>query len=183
MAMDGLRLNIGCGFRIKDGYYNIDAIHSPKAPRAPDLLYKFEFDDKGELIQPIPLPDGCAVEILAIHFFEHLYRWQCDAVAKEFKRLLRPNGKLILELPDLYKCCLNVVENRQGKKPDQLQRWGIYGDPTLKSVFMCHPWGWFAGELMEFLAKHGFKDLQHVPTEHHQSGRNYRDMRIEARKP
>jgi len=180
MEVDGIRINVGCGFRVKDGYFNIDAIHSPRSPRAPELLYKFEFDKDGKLSKPIPLDDGCAVEILAIHFFEHLYRWECDAVADEFHRLLKPGGKLILELPDFYKCCLNVVENRQGKKPEQLQRRGIYGDPTHKNVFMCHPWGWFAGELMEFLGKHGFTDMQHLPTEYHHSGKNFRDMRIEA---
>lgn len=182
MGVDTIRLNIGCGHRVKEDYFNIDAVYSPKAPRAPDLLYKFEFDDEGNLLKPIPLEDSCTSEILCIHMWEHFYRWCSDAVAKEFHRLLKPGGLLILELPDFYKCCLNVVENRQGKKPDQLQRWGIYGDPTTKDVFMSHPWGWFSGELMEFLAKHGFTDIQHLPTEYHNTGKNYRDMRIEARK-
>jgi len=119
-----MRLNIGCGHRVKDGYFNIDAVHSPKAPRAPELLYHFQFDADGRLIEPVPLDDGVADEIQAIHVFEHFYRWTCKAAVTEFHRLLKPGGLLILELPDLIKCCKNIVEGREGRHPDQLGRWG-----------------------------------------------------------
>jgi len=177
-----MRLNIGCGHRVKDGYFNIDALHNPKAPRAPDLLYHFQFDKDGRLLEPVPLDDAVADEIQAIHVFEHFYRWTCKAAAAEFNRLLKPGGLLILELPDLIKCCKNIIENRQARHPDQLGRWGLYGDPRVNDPFMCHPWGWGPEELMAFLGENGFKDMRHLPTQFHSIGRDHRDMRIECRK-
>jgi hypothetical protein len=181
MEMDkAMRLNIGCGHRVKDGYFNIDAVHSPKAPRAPELIYNFQFNTEGKLIEPVPLDDGIADEIQAIHVFEHFYRWTCKAAAVEFHRLLKPGGLLILELPDLIKCCKNIVEGREGRHPDQLGRWGLWGDPRDNNPFMVHPWGWGPEELMGFLGEHGFCDMKHLPTQYHRIGRDHRDMRIEA---
>lgn len=175
-----MRLNIGCGHRVKDGYYNIDAIHSPKAPRPPELIYSFQFDKDGGLVKQIPLEDGCADEILGVHVFEHFYRWECKAVMVEWHRLLKPGGLLILELPDLIKCCKNIVDGRKGKHPDQLGRWGLYGDPRTMDRLMCHPWGWGPQELIAFLGENGFKKMRHLPTQFHSNGRDHRDMRIEA---
>lgn len=177
-----MRLNIGCGRQVLDGWFNIDAALHHAAPGPPDLLYAFKFDAEGELIDPIPLDDGVASEIMAIHVFEHFYQWQCAAVLKEWHRLLEVGGLLILELPDFIKCCQNVVNGREGKKPDQLQRWGIYGDPREKNVLMTHPWGWGPDELINFLGNYGFTDMRQEITQFHINGRANRDMRIEARK-
>lgn len=174
-----MKLHIGCGSRVIDGYFNIDAVHNPNAPRAPELLYTFEFD-RDKLIHPIPLDDGVAEEILGVHVFEHFYRWTCDAVVAEFHRLLKPGGVLILELPDLIKCCQNIVENRPSKQPDQLGRWGLFGDPRPMDKFMCHPWAWAPDELIAFLSERGFRDVVEKPTQFHKCGKLHRDMRIEA---
>lgn len=170
---DGLRLNVGCGARVMDGWTNCDIEHHPSAPRAPEILC----DAKS-----IPLPDGSARELMAIHVFEHFYRWEVEAVLAEWRRLLRPGGRLVLELPNLVKCCENYLSGRMpgGKDPDQLARWGIYGDPRTKNRFMCHPWGYSPEELAAILKANGFSKVQHLPTQFHPAGRNCRDMRLEA---
>lgn len=170
---DGLRLNVGCGSRVLPGYFNCDIERNPEAPKAPELLC----DAKS-----IPLPDGCAVELMAIHVWEHFYRWESETVIKEWRRLLKAGGKLVLELPDLIKCCQNIIDGRMkaGKHIDQLGRWGLYGDPRLENKFMCHPWGWAPQELIDFLHANGFRDARHLPTVFHPAGRTHRDMRIEA---
>lgn len=175
-----MRINFGCGSRVWDTHYNIDAIHNPHAPRRPELLYAFEFDASGKLVTPVPLDDGVADEITGIHVFEHFYRWTCEAVLAEWRRLLKPGGQLILELPDLIKCCQNIIDGRRGKEPDQLGRWGLYGDPRTNDVYMCHPWGWAPDELMAFLGANGFKNMIQKPTQFHKCGKLHRDMRIEA---
>lgn len=166
-----MRLNLGCGHRVADGWYNVDIEHNPKAPRAPELLCD---------LKKIPLVDGCADTIRAIHVFEHFYRWECEGVLKEWGRLLKPGGLMILELPDLIKCCKNIIKGREGRHKDQLGRWGLYGDPRDENKYMCHPWGWAPEELMSLLQDNGFKDTKHLPTEFHSCGRDHRDMRIEA---
>lgn len=131
----------------------------------------------------IPLPDACATEIEAIHIWEHLYRWECEDTIDEWRRLLRAGGLLIMEMPDLFKICQNVVDGRKGKKhPDQLHMWGIYGDPRECDPLMVHRWGWTFTTLAPFLEDHGFVKVREEPTQYHSVGRDFRDFRIVARK-
>lgn len=169
----GMRLNLGCGRTPRDGWYNIDIQSNPMAKRAPDLLC--------DVTKGIPLPDGCAVEVEAIHLWEHIYRWDCDSVIVEWARLLRSGGKLVLEMPDLIKCCRNILEGKEGKKhPDQLGMWGLYGDPRDKDQFMCHRWAWTFRTLAPFLTAAGFVEIVETIPQHHRVGALIRDFRIEA---
>jgi SAM-dependent methyltransferase len=163
-----MRLNVGCGRRRIEGYTGVDAV-----------------DRKGaDIIAPadkIPLEDGSCDEIMAIHLFEHFYRWECERVLAEWRRLLKPRGRLVLELPDLHKCCLNIVKGRQGdKQPDQLGMWGLYGDPREEDPFMAHRWGWTPETLQALLQANGFDRTGTEPTIFHPVGRQWRDMRIVA---
>jgi len=159
---------------VLDGYTNIDVVCAPSAP-APDILAD---------ARQIPLDDDCADEIMCIHGFEHFYRWEVDDLAIEWRRVLRPGGLLVLEMPDLLKCCENILTGygQAGKHPDQIGMWGLFGDPRLRSPFMCHRWGWTPRTLREFLKGHGFIDIQDGETRWHPAGRARRDMRMTARK-
>jgi ubiquinone/menaquinone biosynthesis C-methylase UbiE len=167
-----MRLNIGCGSRRLPGYTGVDAVATRSGV---------------DIVAPahrIPLEDGCADEILAVHLWEHFYRWECDIVIKEWRRVLKVGGLLVLELPNLRKCCENLISGRAipGKHPDQLAYWGIYGDPTTSDPFMVHRWGWTPQTLSAFLLDHGFAGIAEKPTQFHPIGRDIRDMRIEALK-
>lgn len=168
-----MKINVGCGSRVLDGWHNCDIARDPNAPRDPETLC----DAKS-----IPLPDECADVVQAIHLFEHLYRWEIDSALAEWRRLLKPGGLLILELPNLVKCCENYLAGRMrgGKDPDQLARWGIYGDPRTENHWMNHRWGYSPSELMAILHERGFIRAVEVPTQFHPAGRSHRDMRIEA---
>lgn len=169
-----MRLNVCCGARILDGYTNIDIVQTGGA-KVPDILS----DAKS-----VPLPDNCADEVMCIHGFEHFYRWECDLLVAEWLRLLKVGGQLILELPDLMKCCENIVQGHtfSGKHPEQSGMWGLYGDPRLESPFMTHRWGWTPKTLRSFLISKGFVEIQDQETKFHPAGRARRDMRIVARK-
>lgn len=167
-----VKLNIGAGGRRLPGYLGVDAVPRPAA----DIVAKAD---------KIPLPDGCAEEIIGLHIFEHFYRWECDEVIKEWKRLLMPGGRLILELPNMIKCCENIISGRHnaGKHPDQLGMWGCWGDPRDRDPFMNHKWGWSPESLSQFLSDYGFTKIREVPTQWHPAGRMHRDMRIECELP
>lgn len=169
-APQDLRLNIGCGGRRLDGYLGIDAVSERTAA---DIVATAD---------NIPLPDGCAQEIIALHLWEHFYRFQCDDVIKEWRRLLKPGGVLILELPNLIKCCQNILSGKTiaGKHPDQIGMWGLYGDPREGDQFMSHRWGWTPESICLFLKSNGFSKVMETPTQWHPVGRLHRDMRIEA---
>lgn len=176
-----MKINFACGKTVLDGYYNCDAVRSPDAPRDPELLHELVFDAEGALTNPLPLANGCAEEILSVHFVEHVFRWETPHLIAEWARLLCPGGRLIVELPDIVKCAKNVWKGVQGNKhPEQLGLWGIYGDPRLKSPFMCHRWGWTASTLTPLLHENGFRDVVELPTQFHGVGRHIRDFRLEA---
>lgn len=147
-------------------------VPSPRAQRPPDLISD---------IRKINLPDACAEEVMAIHLWEHLWRWECDEVIEEWKRLMKPHAKLVMEMPDLIKCCDNIIAHRPGKAhPDQLGLWGLYGDPETRDPLMCHRWGWTFSTLKPFLTQHGFREVFERETQFHSNGRGIRDFRIEA---
>ncbi len=171
-----MKLNLGAGSRRPAGYFNIDIQENPDAPSKLDAIGH---------VKSLPLPDACADEIMAIHLWEHLYRWECDEVIAEWKRVLKPGGLLVLEMPDLIKFCKNIIDGamRGGKHPDQLGMWAAYGDPRTGDPHMNHKWGWSPATITAYLTEHGFTAIQEKPTVYHPAGRKHRDMRIEARSP
>lgn len=172
-----MRINAGSGRWTLDGWVNVDVARDPHAPRDPDI-----FAD----IRSIPLPDGCADELMAIHVFEHFYRWEVDALLKEWRRILKPGGKLVLEMPDIMKAAYNLLNNvvgdgRRVERGDQLGMWGIYGDPRAGNPYMCHKWGWTFKTIKPVIAAAGFGQIEEADTQWHRCGRKVRDFRVTAR--
>lgn len=171
-----MKLNVGCGGRKIPGFVGVDAVKRPAA----------------EIIAPagaIPLPDKSCQEIMAIHLFEHLLPWEAEGVLKEWHRLLKPGGKLVLEMPDLKKCCENVLKLLNGevimagKDPRQAGLWGLYGDDRLEDVYMLHRWGYTFQTIKPMLERVGFQKIKEHATIYHPIGRDVRDFRVEAIKP
>jgi predicted SAM-dependent methyltransferase len=174
-----VKINAGCGQRILNGYKNVDVVPS-RAGRQPDIVAD---------LRKIPLPDSCAEEVMAIHVVEHFHPWEVPDLLKEWRRLLKPEGLLVLELPNLIKCCRNIITLYEGgtvpmkvNHPDQYGMWGIFGDDSHKDPYMMHKYGWTPQTLSAELEKHGFGSIREMETVWHPVGRHYRDMRLEARK-
>lgn len=167
-----MKLNIGCGGRRLPGYTGVDAVQRPAA----EIVAKAD---------KIPLADNSVDEIIALHLWEHFHQWECVNVINEWKRLLKPGGRLVLELPNIYKCCQNLISGRMegGKHPWQLSYFGLYGDPRGSDPFMAHKWGWTPETITQFLKEHGFIKIRETQTQWHPAGRTHRDMRIECEVP
>ncbi len=163
-----MKLNIGCGKRRLPGYTGVDMTAQPSV----------------DIVAPadkVPLPDGCAEEVMAIHLVEHVFPWQVPDLLREWHRLLKPGGRLVLEMPDLLKACTNLAENRRvGKHPDQGHMWAIFGDDTLKDPLMMHKAGWWFDRLKPVVEAAGFAQVVERETVFHPVGRGVRDFRLEA---
>lgn len=164
-----IRLNIGCGKRILPGYVNVDAVDRPGVDRVAPA-------------DGLPFADQSADEVLAVHLVEHVFEWEVPGMLREWARVLRPGGRLVVEMPDAKKCARNLLEGKVAdpRKPDQLGMWGLYGDATLRDPFMMHKSGWWFARLKPVVAQAGFHSVTERVTEFHPVGRVVRDFRLEA---
>lgn len=171
-----MKINFGAGKQTWDGFYCIDAQQSPKATRPLDLIHAVEFD-VDRLVNPIPLPDGCADELHSYHVVEHVRQYEAPALIREFHRLMKPGALLVLELPNVEAAARNLLAGM----PDQMCWFAFYGDASHLDPFMLHKFGYTPKTIRALLSDAGFKDIQIKPPKTHGARAN-RDMRVEARK-
>lgn len=156
-------INLGCGNHPLDGFINVD-LNPAWADVVCDVRCLDVFDD------------NYADEIVASHLIEHFYLWEVQDILAEWKRVLKPNGNLYLECPDLQKVAAMFLH---GGYPDRFTLWGFYGDPGHKEPLMCHRWGYTPMSLGNELLKAGFVNIGLAEPKKVQG----RDMRIVGTKP
>lgn len=165
------RLNLGCGDKLLDGYFNIDVAPSRKGV-VPDLIAD---------LRNIPFDPASVDEILAVHVIEHFYLWEAKKVLIHWQNLLRAGGTIILECPNMLTAARALVEDEslatdlEGKRGQHVM-WPIYGDPGWEDPLMCHKWGYTPASLIRLLTDVGFSGVRQEPAQFKK--RDPRDMRI-----
>ena len=170
------RLNLGCGDKILQGYVNVDVVESRRGFK-PDVIC--------DLHQLTPFEDNSVDEILSVHVVEHFWRWEVVSVLKEWVRVLKPGGTMILECPNLLSAAHELLMN-----PDvasgpggegQRSMWVFYGDPSWKDPYMVHRWGYTPLSLARVMYEAGLDNLRQEPAQF--KLREPRDMRVVGEKP
>ncbi len=171
-----LRLNLGCGDKILPDYVNVD-VAATRAGKAPDVLC--------DLHELAPFETASADEVLAVHVVEHFWRWEVVDVLKEWLRVLKPGGRMILECPNLLSACEELLRNpTAGAGPGregQRTMWVFYGDPAWRDPLMCHRWNYTPQSLGEIMAEAGLVNIRQEPAQF--KLREPRDMRVVGEKP
>jgi glycosyltransferase involved in cell wall biosynthesis len=171
-----IRLNLGCGDKVLPGYVNIDLVDE-RAGHKPDIIC--------DVRKLAPLPDAYADEAMAIHVVEHFWRWEVVEILKEWRRVLKPGGKIILECPNLLSACEAVLKNPEMAsgpgKEGQRSMWVLYGDPSWKDPLMCHRWAYTPQSLGAVMQQAGFTQIRQEPAQY--KLREPRDMRVTGIKP
>lgn len=166
-----LKLNLGCGDKILPGYVNVDVVEA-RAGMKPDVIC--------DLHDLAPFEDGSADEILSVHVVEHFWRWEIGAVLKEWVRVLKPGGRMVVECPNIRSACEAFLQDPvSGAREDaagQRTMWVFYGDPQWKDPLMIHRWGYTPESLRELLVEAGLRDVRQEPAQY--KLREPRDMRL-----
>jgi len=94
-----LRLNLGCGSDIREGYQNIDVRNLPNITVIAD-------------IRNLPYREESVDEILAIDILEHVSYRETVNVLKKWVDLLKVGGSLIIQIPCLDSIIKFLIEAR-----------------------------------------------------------------------
>lgn len=170
------RLNLGCGDKILPGYVNVDVVAS-RAGKQPDVIC--------DLRDLQPFASDSVDEVLAVHVVEHFWRWEVEDVLREWVRVLKPGGRMVLECPNLQSACEAFLANpdagSQSTQAGQRTMWVFYGDPQWKDPLMVHRWGYTPKSLASLMQSVGLVGAKQEPAVY--KLREPRDMRVVAYKP
>ena len=170
-----IRLNLGCGDKILPGYVNVDVVEA-RAGKSPDVIC--------DLHELSCFENDHADEIMAIHVVEHFWRWEIEAILREWLRVLKPGGSMILECPNLLSACEALLaEPEVRSRPDkagQTSMWVFYGDPGWKDPLMIHRWGYTPYSLAQLMTSVGLVNVRQEAAVY--KLREPRDMRLVGEK-
>lgn len=134
-----LKLHLGCGHLIVPGWVNVDYAAGARFARIPFFRtlnrrchwFRQDWDHRifiHNLLKPFPWPDGSVAAVYCSHTLEHFSKTEGLAFLKECHRVLRPDGRIRIVVPDLAHW---VTEYTRGDVPadEFLDRIGVlYGD-------------------------------------------------------
>ena len=137
-----MKLNLGCGLDKKQGYINIDI----RKEVNPDLIWNLENI-------PYPFESNSIEEIIAKDVLEHFPFRKVENILKEWFRILKPQGKLYIQTPDLIAICYKVILNNNYTWKD-ISYW-VYGGQDYNENF--HKSGFTIPTIKKLLESIGFK--------------------------
>jgi len=151
-----VRLDIGAGSALEDGWSSWD------------------IKDGRDCRDLSALADESVDEIRASHVLEHISYFETQATLVEWNRVLKPNGRLYVAVPDFAKI---VAAMLSGLEDDQLERYLMGGqmddDDTHRAIFT-------AAKLKAQLESAGFDRARVVRAEGSNASRHWVSLNVEA---
>ncbi len=140
-----IRINLGSGNDKREGYINVDS----------DKQFK---PDKVEDVRKLSFQDNYADEILARDILEHIPIEECQKTLHEWKRVLKPGGKLIIQCPNLD----TISKELRSKKTNVIKRFDlikrIFGGQNFSGNF--HQNGFTPGTMEVCLKSALFRNIK-----------------------
>lgn len=157
-----IKLNLGCGIYYKPGYINIDMFESEIADVVTDIRH-LQYEDNG------------VDDIEASHILEHFDVITLPFLIAEWFRVLKPNGKLVIEAPNFFKGYLRLLTRNNLKKRNTLRF--LFGVDLPGNT---HKIGLIPKFLKDILISTGFVHVNFIKS---QSFKDQKSFRIIAQKP
>lgn len=147
-------LNIGCGPVHLDNDFGINWENSDMADTESSADWKIE--KKRDFTKPMDdIADESIDYIVAWHIIEHVGLHENASIIREWRRVLKTDGRIFVACPDLTKIALQIV-NRQGA----WREWyicmvNVFG-PYNGYVGDYHKWGYDELELNKLFIDNGY---------------------------
>ena len=167
-----IKLNLGSGGVEIPGYLSVDLYDN----RASILMDVFNLDTI--------LPENSVEELMASHLFEHVNPYKSVELLQKWCKILKPGGKLIMELPNILELCQDFVNGTKAERYGILNC--VYGSVNTKdsedpsAITSPHLWGWYPEIMVDHLVWAGFTDIKILPE---QIPHPHKNFRVEATKP
>ncbi len=121
-----MKINLGCGLDIRDGYLNVDFRPLHKSIFVADLsVFPWQFEDNS------------ATEILMLDFLEHFPYATTYRILMECYRVLAFDGEVVIQVPDALHTCRAVIQEGMylcNKCGDSMQ---INGPQSSENLLKC----------------------------------------------
>ena len=180
-------LNLGCGKKKMKDAINVDIDEAC----GPDVIH--------DLSKPLPFEDNYADELHAYHIIEHFTVFKARDILENWYAVLKPNGLIILELPNVLAAINFLLEGIKKKDLKLTLNFGlspIYGGPVglynkkgmdaqmawREDPGQYHKWGYWPEYLATILQDIGFHEIKVMPPRTKPKEYVERDFRIEGRK-
>lgn len=134
-----MKLNLGCGGMVLDGWVNIDLYSNVPGVTKLD-------------VEHLPFQPGSIDEILAQDVLEHISHRSCERVLADWCALLKPGGIITIRCPDLEMQCRCLLG---GTWDSKVLVYMMFGGQDHDGNY--HKSGWTRNSLVEFLESHGLK--------------------------
>ena len=145
---ENLRLHLGCGWKHFEGYINVDL----RITDATDVICS---------IIDLPWPDKSVSVIESYHVIEHVSHKKIKRMLSEWYRVLKPEGKLILECPNFDMAVREYLAGNEGRLIN------IFGQQRFNGDY--HHYGFNPLRLARILEEIGFKSIQNLIPQSSQS--------------
>ena len=105
----GVRVNLGCGpiYVESEEWVNLDYSLTGESVKKADLLRR------------LPFPEQSVSLVYSSHFLEHVPRTSVPAFLKECYRILEPDGRIRLVLPDLENMAREYLSTRESGEDEK----------------------------------------------------------------
>ena len=104
-------LHVGCGPNHKDR--TTSGFNTPEWKELRlDIDKNVSPDIIGTMTDMSPLADSSVDAVFSSHNIEHLYPHEVPVALAEFKRVLKPQGFVVIKCPDLQSVCALVAEDK-----------------------------------------------------------------------
>ena len=126
MIKKNIKLHLGCGMKYLPDYINIDLFTDTVADMICDISY-------------LPIKRNYIAEILIEHLIEHFDLITSKYIISQFFLIIKDNGRLILETPDLNKSAKLYTSSDLKTRGHSLIVRGLMFAPILAFMYFV-PW-------------------------------------------